>query len=394
MREINPEVPDWLAAIIARLQAKNPADRFASAQEVAELLGQRLAQLQHPVPAPAPRRMRGLALGAVLVLLASLGGIFAFGVTHRPGAVAPPKTRPVAVPAPEPAPDREPVALALATVDPGETTYDTAEEAYRAGLAYLQLKQVEKSREPLEAALKPAPDAAYRVKIYHALLPAYRALPDVTKLFDALEYIIRHGASAPRRSLARTSMMAAAHERGKIDALVNRYEAKLKQDPDDRVSLYILSEVYDRLNPNPEKGARIAERLAALDQKAGKAIDVREEARRASQLVRAGKVTEGAELFEVIARADPKLSAWHYKEAALAWQKAKKPDRALKAAMASLASAGRPRRLLEYFWRRSLGDVFRAARRRRPRDSYASTEGLGDCGASAVARSVSLARHA
>jgi serine/threonine protein kinase len=46
IREVNPEVPDWLAAIIAKLHAKSPAERFASAAEVAQLLSRHLAQLQ------------------------------------------------------------------------------------------------------------------------------------------------------------------------------------------------------------------------------------------------------------------------------------------------------------------------------------------------------------
>jgi serine/threonine protein kinase/formylglycine-generating enzyme required for sulfatase activity/tetratricopeptide (TPR) repeat protein len=56
IREINPEIPDWLCDIIAKLHAKNPAERFQSATEVAELLRQHLAHLQQPtlVPAPAP----------------------------------------------------------------------------------------------------------------------------------------------------------------------------------------------------------------------------------------------------------------------------------------------------------------------------------------------------
>src|SRR5206468_1859568 len=36
IREVNPEIPDWLAAVVDRLLAKNAADRFASAKEVAE----------------------------------------------------------------------------------------------------------------------------------------------------------------------------------------------------------------------------------------------------------------------------------------------------------------------------------------------------------------------
>src|SRR4029450_1618365 len=44
--EIIPETPQWLCDVIARLQAKKPEDRFATAQEVADLLARRLAQLQ------------------------------------------------------------------------------------------------------------------------------------------------------------------------------------------------------------------------------------------------------------------------------------------------------------------------------------------------------------
>lgn len=47
IREINPEVPDWLVLIINRLHAKRPADRFQSADEVAALLERGLASLQH-----------------------------------------------------------------------------------------------------------------------------------------------------------------------------------------------------------------------------------------------------------------------------------------------------------------------------------------------------------
>ena len=48
IREVNPEIPEWLVAIIDRLLAKKPEERFQTATEVADLLGQRLAELQHP----------------------------------------------------------------------------------------------------------------------------------------------------------------------------------------------------------------------------------------------------------------------------------------------------------------------------------------------------------
>src|SRR5262249_25085475 len=56
IREVNPDIPDWLEAIIAKLHAKKPEDRFQTAKELADLLEQHLAHLQQPnvVPRPAP----------------------------------------------------------------------------------------------------------------------------------------------------------------------------------------------------------------------------------------------------------------------------------------------------------------------------------------------------
>jgi hypothetical protein len=94
VREANPEVPDWLAAIIEKLHAKDPAGRYQSAAEVAELLGQHLADVQHPsvVPAPAAgpparprrstRRLWAVAAAALLLLAAGLGLAEATGATR------------------------------------------------------------------------------------------------------------------------------------------------------------------------------------------------------------------------------------------------------------------------------------------------------------------------
>ncbi|HEV3144077.1 MAG TPA: protein kinase, partial [Gemmataceae bacterium] len=54
IKDLNPEIPDWLAAIVEKLMAKDPKDRFQSAQEVASLLGQHLAHLQQPAVFPEP----------------------------------------------------------------------------------------------------------------------------------------------------------------------------------------------------------------------------------------------------------------------------------------------------------------------------------------------------
>jgi serine/threonine protein kinase len=59
IREVIPEVPEWLCAVVGRLHAKDPADRFASAKEVADLLARCQADLQRNATAlPIPSALR------------------------------------------------------------------------------------------------------------------------------------------------------------------------------------------------------------------------------------------------------------------------------------------------------------------------------------------------
>ncbi len=52
--EIIPETPQWLCNIISKLHEKDPGDRYQSATEVAQVLGEGLAHLSDPVRAPEP----------------------------------------------------------------------------------------------------------------------------------------------------------------------------------------------------------------------------------------------------------------------------------------------------------------------------------------------------
>lgn len=103
IRETNAEIPAWLVAIIDKLHAKDPAERYQSAAEVAGLLGRHLAHVQHPsvvghvsnVPVglatgwkPAPRRRRlAIAAAVLLCLLAGLSLTEATGVTKLRSSV-------------------------------------------------------------------------------------------------------------------------------------------------------------------------------------------------------------------------------------------------------------------------------------------------------------------
>ncbi len=61
IREINPDIPDWLVAIVSRLHAKNPAERFQSAAEIAELLEACLSHVQQPTAVPLPETLKSIA---------------------------------------------------------------------------------------------------------------------------------------------------------------------------------------------------------------------------------------------------------------------------------------------------------------------------------------------
>ena len=95
IREINPEIPVWLVAIIDRLLEKKPADRIQTATEVADLLGLHLAHVQDPCSSPFPGSIQPVTkhdkskkqgqrrwLIAGLVLIAMIGTL---GVTEATG---------------------------------------------------------------------------------------------------------------------------------------------------------------------------------------------------------------------------------------------------------------------------------------------------------------------
>jgi serine/threonine protein kinase len=54
IRSINPDIPPWLAGIVRKLHAKDPANRFQTAAEVAGLLERCLAHVQKPDANPLP----------------------------------------------------------------------------------------------------------------------------------------------------------------------------------------------------------------------------------------------------------------------------------------------------------------------------------------------------
>lgn len=93
VQEINPKIPSWLCALINKLMAKSPSDRFQSAEELSEVLSLCLAHVQRPASCRLPadvvkldarakgalsvQRYRKLAMG--LAITAAIGATLYFG---------------------------------------------------------------------------------------------------------------------------------------------------------------------------------------------------------------------------------------------------------------------------------------------------------------------------
>lgn len=104
LRDIRPEIPDWLDHIVATLHAKRADDRYPGADAVAALLEQCLAHLEQPALAPLPADLRTrspharrwlrlpIAGAATLVAIASVLGALFIQPGKRPADPAPPAT--------------------------------------------------------------------------------------------------------------------------------------------------------------------------------------------------------------------------------------------------------------------------------------------------------------
>jgi serine/threonine-protein kinase len=98
LRAVNAEVPAWLAEIVDRLMAKDPACRYSSAEEVAGILRSHLAELQRSgtstslrkspqkKPTPARVRIRPSAVAAIVLAVAALAAAGYRGMVGLPFA--------------------------------------------------------------------------------------------------------------------------------------------------------------------------------------------------------------------------------------------------------------------------------------------------------------------
>ncbi|MCA9057905.1 MAG: protein kinase, partial [Planctomycetaceae bacterium] len=372
IQDVNSEIPAWFVQIVNRLMEKNPADRFQTAEEVAALLREclqhveqpRLKELPHSLTqtlASSSPRFRRMLMSTIVLALLVAGGSWLLPVTPVTSSPGP---------------------IEKGNQKSSSVKYSTAQEALKAGAALVNAGKIQDSREPLEAALRLAKDdQEIKLRIYQALLPAYRESPEFEPFQKAAEYIIENHPQDASRSLTRRAYLSFAFNRGQMQNLVKRYENVLKKDKDNWMALYLLSEIYSSGAGLPndvshaERAVEVTEQLAKInarrDRAAGQeeadrtpaelAAISREKSKLAQQYMRAKEYRKAAELYEEIAAYDPTTHAWNLKEAAIAWLKLEDRENAERLALAAEEAPPEVRNeQLTYFFERQLGDTFLA----------------------------------
>ena len=78
IRELQPQIPEWLERLVSRLLSKKPDDRVGTAAQVADLLQQCLAHLEQPTKLPLPTELLKKSTGSSRKLILVAGSILAF----------------------------------------------------------------------------------------------------------------------------------------------------------------------------------------------------------------------------------------------------------------------------------------------------------------------------
>lgn len=319
---------------------------------------------------------------AISVLASLMGLLTMFGDPRPSGpaaTTAPGQDKqPIEPQAQQPAP-AGPVLVAAAQPAGRDPKFGSAEDAYRVGVAFHNAKNHQAARAPLEAALRMADDDDFRLKVYEALLPSYRAIPEHGPFVTAAEFIIAHSPRDAQRSLTRRALLSFAYNRGQLDNLAKRYEDRLAKDHNDKTAVYVLSELYSGTGKNPRRAVELLEQLAkmegaekkpagggktAAETAAMSAKTAREKANLARQYVQTKQYRQAAQLYEEIAPLDPATSAWNTKEAAAAWLKAGNKKEALRLALQADQGAAEARNeQLAHFFHRNLADILMAVGR-------------------------------
>ena len=229
------------------------------------------------------------------------------------------------------------LAVALAAAPLSAQTSKEADAAYSEGVKHVNAREYKEAIGPLERALSLAPDDAYKVKVYRALVPAYRTLPEPEKMAEACEFVLRRSDQLAERRTTAAALSSFYFQRGLTEAQVKRYRALYEKDKSDYAAVAMLSEMA---------------RSAKLEK------DTAETYKKNYQEAERGLAGKLAAAQEESAGKDKAQEAWRWKEAAVLWVAAGDRPRALAAAAKAEAAGPETRETLVHFWHAQLGDVY------------------------------------
>ena len=228
IRELSRDVPDWLAAVIAKLMAKAPAERYQSAALVSELLARNSAELSQAVepvteliaqPVVAPSKtFRNAGLAASLISMAAISiGLFLWWRGHtgdqaHEGSDSP-ATQPEHPSPPDPPAATSPKGLAKAlTRDPimSKTFSDLAAEAAKK-------REQKRALELYDEAIRRDPENTAALLARASILSSYVLANWSGAIADATEAIKLEPKNARAYELRARARVRSTAFRGAID---------------------------------------------------------------------------------------------------------------------------------------------------------------------------------
>ena len=140
--------------------------------------------------------------------------------------------------------------------------------AYRLGQLHMRNKAFDKALPLIEAAVQNQKDDArnYDARRYRMTLATlYERMGKTEKVEAVYQDWLKAASSRYERDLARGQLLGFWKRTGKLDEVVKRYEAAVKEKPDDKDALSTLRLIYTSVKPDPAKALAITEKLAAAD---------------------------------------------------------------------------------------------------------------------------------
>lgn len=219
--------------------------------------------------------------------------------------------------------------------------YATYREAMSAASKFMKERSYAAAQAPLEAALKLAPSDAERLRIYNNLMAAYRLLPENDKMIEACEFTMANTREDAERSITARSLTSFLFQRGKLDAASKTYQDRLAKEPDELVSLAMMTAISG-VHPNDSGAAKDYQaRLEKVQQQRNANLAAAE---------------------ETLAAANPAQATDHWKQAAIYRVRAAQNTKAIEdAKQAELTGPDKRSQILLHYWHAQLGDVFLSA---------------------------------